>query len=50
MDDCVSNRRALVVAAIYALQVWQALHTMIRAAVVTGKEQPVIAPSVLSEG
>lgn len=27
------------------LKVWQALHTMIRAAVVTGREQPVIAPS-----
>lgn len=41
MDDCVSNRKAL---AMTALQVWQALHTMIRAAVVTGREQPVIAP------
>lgn len=28
-----------------APEVWQALHTMIRAAVVTGREQPVIAPS-----
>lgn len=45
MDDCVSSRRAFVPATIYAPEVWQALHTMIRAAVVTGKEQPVIAPS-----